>query len=93
MKILTKLVAEKGLQTVAKSCGVTYQAVRKWESSGLPRTEFTGETDHAAALAGLVGGSQAEQSRLRFQLLEETRAFLLGRRQQRVAADPHSAAA
>lgn len=41
-----------GLKTVSAVCGVTYQAVRKWERAGrMPRTEFTGETAYADAIA------------------------------------------
>lgn len=41
-----------GLRTVARACGVTYQAVRKWEANGkLPRTEYTGETNYAMRIA------------------------------------------
>jgi hypothetical protein len=36
-----------GLQPLASACGVSYQAVRKWEKKGLPRTEWTGESRYA----------------------------------------------
>ncbi len=36
---------------------ITYQAIRKWASTGsLPRTEWTGETDYASAIEDLTGG-------------------------------------
>jgi hypothetical protein len=36
---------------------VTYQAVRKWIARGrLPRTEWTGETQYAAAIESLTEG-------------------------------------
>ena len=36
----------------AKACGVVYQAVQKWRAKGrLPRTEHTGETNHAERIA------------------------------------------
>lgn len=49
---ITEAIAAVGLQSLAKACGVTYQALRKWESRGrLPRTEWTGETNYAAAIS------------------------------------------
>lgn len=39
-----------GLQPLADSCGVTYQAIRKWQRHGMPRTEFTGETGYAKSI-------------------------------------------
>lgn len=36
---------------------VTYQAILKWARQGrLPRTEWTGETQYAKAMAAAVGG-------------------------------------
>jgi len=36
---------------------VTYQAVKKWAVKGrLPRTEWTGESNYAAAIERLTGG-------------------------------------
>lgn len=49
---ISKAIAALGLQPLAKLCGVTYQAVRKWEAAGrLPRTEWTGETDYASRIS------------------------------------------
>lgn len=49
--LISKAIEIAGLQPLAQACGVTYQAVRKWERAGhLPRTEWTGETNHAAAI-------------------------------------------
>lgn len=49
---LTQAIDAVGLQPLAKACGVTYQALRKWEARGrLPRTEWTGETNYAEKLA------------------------------------------
>ena len=49
---ITKAIKAVGLQPLAKACGVTYQALRKWEMKGrLPRTEWTGETDYAAKIS------------------------------------------
>lgn len=50
--LISVAIATVGLQSVALACGVSYQAVRKWESKGrLPRTEYTGETDYATRIA------------------------------------------
>ena len=41
-----------GVVSLAKHCGVTYQAVRRWERHNrLPRTDLTGETEYARAIA------------------------------------------
>ncbi len=61
--LISKAINETSLNCIALACGVTYQAVRKWEAKGrLPRTEWTGETDHAskieAATKGLVTKDQ-----------------------------------
>lgn len=49
---ITEAIAAVGLQPLARACGVTYQALKKWESRGrLPRTEWTGETNYAAAIS------------------------------------------
>ena len=54
---LSKAIAIVGLQPLAKACGVTYQALRKWESRGrLPRTEWTGETHYATIIERETGG-------------------------------------
>lgn len=54
---IAKVVERVGLTETAKALGVTYQAVRKWEAAGrLPRTEWTGETQHARKLSALTGG-------------------------------------
>ena len=48
MNLLTKAIDVAGLQPLASACGVTYQAVRKWErNSRLPHTEATGETNYS----------------------------------------------
>ena len=61
MKILlSKAVYTLGLSNVAKACGVSYQAVRKWEKKGLPRTEWTGETRYAEAISNLSNGQFAK---------------------------------
>lgn len=48
---LSEAIELLGLKTISGACGVTYQAVRKWERAGrLPRTEYTGETRYAAMI-------------------------------------------
>jgi hypothetical protein len=42
-----------GIKAVAQECGLTYEAVRKWLFNGLPRTEWTGETDYAKTISKL----------------------------------------
>lgn len=52
-------VAQVGGPGVAASlCNVTPQAVRKWTGRGrLPRTEYTGETQHCERLANGSNGA------------------------------------
>lgn len=46
-----------GVEASAKACGVSPRALYKWASrNALPRTEYTGETRYAEALAELVDG-------------------------------------
>lgn len=55
---ISKAVGIAGLVKIATACGVTYQAVRKWERARrLPRTEWTGETRHAAAIEAATNGA------------------------------------
>lgn len=50
----------RGIARIASACGVTYQAAKKWVDTGrLPRTEWTGETNHAERIVVLL---QAEGS-------------------------------
>ena len=54
---ITRAIEIAGLQGVAVACGVSYQAVRKWEKSGhLPRTEWTGETDYSEKIERITAG-------------------------------------
>lgn len=71
MNLLTKSIIDAGGITVlARSCSVTYQAVRRWENAGrLPRTELTGETDYAGAISRATGGKVKRKA-----LLDQTRA-------------------
>jgi DNA-binding transcriptional regulator YdaS (Cro superfamily) len=49
--LISQAIEIVGLAKLAKALGVTYQAIRKWETKGrLPRTEWTGETDYAALI-------------------------------------------
>lgn len=58
---ISRAVEIVGLKELAAACRVTYQAVRKWEALGrLPRTEWTGETNHAATIARATGGRVTE---------------------------------
>lgn len=56
--------AKKQLGTwvaVGRACGVTPEAVGKWRRAGRPpRTEYTGETRYAAAIAKACDGAVAE---------------------------------
>ena len=53
MNSLRELVEQAGgVEAVSKACGVSIRAVYKWVEKGcLPRTEYTGETCHAEAIA------------------------------------------
>jgi Putative antitoxin of bacterial toxin-antitoxin system, YdaS/YdaT len=55
---ITRAIELVGLQPLAAACGVTYQAVRKWEAQGgcLPRTDWTGETHYADTIEQTTGG-------------------------------------
>lgn len=57
---ITEVIERAGsVSEVAKVCGVTYQAVRKWEvRRRLPRTEWTGETRYAEKLERRFGVSR-----------------------------------
>lgn len=57
MNQISKAIEVAGLSVVAKACGVSYQAVRKWEGRWcLPRTEWTGETNYATAIERATDG-------------------------------------
>ena len=51
---VTEAIEIVGLQALADGCGVSYQAVRKWEKKGLPRSEWTGETNHSHVIEKLT---------------------------------------
>ncbi len=61
--LITKAIEQVGLGKLAAACGVTYQALRKWEKAGrLPRTDWTGETDYAASIETATCGQVTRQS-------------------------------
>ncbi len=68
--ILSGAIEVVGLKEVAAACGVSYQAVRKWESKNrFPRTEFTGETDYAARIAAACKAADPQSQITREALL------------------------
>lgn len=47
-----------GVSACARVCGISPPAVRKWIRRGrLPRTEYTGETQHAHRMAAASDGA------------------------------------
>ena len=60
MTLLKKMIdsIDGKVPAAAKACGVSTRAVYKWTVSGrLPRTDYTGETEHAERLADAAGGA------------------------------------
>lgn len=54
-----------GPKAVAALCGLTsYQAIRKWEKNGLPRSEHSGETQYAETLEKASSGKYTKQKLL-----------------------------
>lgn len=53
---LSQLIDIHGLQTIARTCGVTYQSVKKWKVRGFPRTEWSGETNYTTKIEMMTGG-------------------------------------
>lgn len=52
--IITEAVEAAGGQArVASECGIKQPSVFKWTRKGLPRTEWTGETNYSAVIARL----------------------------------------
>ena len=52
-----------GFQRLADECGVSEGAPYKWLRSGrLPRTELTGETDHASAIERATAGAVSAEA-------------------------------
>ena len=55
--LFARIIRTLGMTRVANEAGVSRQAVHQWVNKGrLPRTEWTGETDHAGAISRLTGG-------------------------------------
>lgn len=48
--------AAGGQTQVARACGVKQPTVFGWTKTGLPRTDWTGETNYSAIIAELTGG-------------------------------------
>lgn len=46
-----------GQTALAKACGVRQPTVHGWKKKGLPRTEWTGETDYSGAIERLSDGA------------------------------------
>lgn len=68
MKLLIDAIKAVGQTRIASECGVSKQAVHQWIKKGLPRTEWTGETNYSAVIARLSGGRYTAE-----QLLEDAR--------------------
>ena len=52
---ITEAIEVIGVRELAKQCGLmSYQAVLKWQEKGLPRTEWTGETNYSAVIERLT---------------------------------------
>ncbi|MFK3973742.1 hypothetical protein ACI2KS_23805 [Pseudomonas sp. NPDC087358] len=52
-----------GISAAARMCHVSSRAINKWVAAGrLPRTEYTGETQHAENLARGCNGAFTAQS-------------------------------
>jgi len=63
--LLSKSIEIVGLANLARKLGVTYQAIRKWETKGrLPRTEWTGETRYAEIIEAATDGQITRQQLL-----------------------------
>ncbi len=61
--LITQAIQIAGLGNLAIDCGVTYQALRKWErAKRLPRTDWTGETDYASAIDRATSGQISRQA-------------------------------
>ncbi len=45
-----------GLNTLATACGVTYQAIQRWERDGLPHSEYSGATEYAKKIERMTDG-------------------------------------
>lgn len=79
MNALKQAIEEAGgVVVVSKACRVSPRAVYKWLSAAsLPRTEYTGETSHAARISELA----------------QARGFSIGADQLRADASPNKSVA
>lgn len=67
---VTRSIDALGLLPLARACGVSYQAVRKWERLGrFPRTEWTGETSYIGCVIAAAGALVPPVSLTREELL------------------------
>jgi hypothetical protein len=56
------LIEELGITAVARACQVKPPTVHRWKCRNkLPRTDYTGETEYAKAIARLRGGISYKQ--------------------------------
>lgn len=55
-----------GLQPTAELCKVSYVAVSKWLKQGLPRSEWTGETDYCHRLQKATKGKVKRSDMLKY---------------------------
>lgn len=74
MSPITIAIELLGLKRVADLCGVSYQAVRKWERNKmLPRTEWTGETCYASTIEEATNKRVTRAMLLQRQAAEDSR--------------------
>jgi len=63
--LITKAIEIVGLYDLANTCGLSYQAVKKWEKAGrLPRTEWTGETSYSVKIEKATNGEVTREELL-----------------------------
>jgi hypothetical protein len=58
------VVEAGGPGIVASEFGLSVQAVYKWMNKGLPRSDWTGETDYASVIARLAKDKRFSRDRL-----------------------------
>lgn len=63
--LVAEAIKEAGGQSaVARACGVAQPTVFGWTRKGLPRTEWTGETNYASVIEALTDGRFPKQKLL-----------------------------
>lgn len=73
--LISKSIAIVGLRALARFCGVSPQAIYKWENKGsLPRTEWTGETDYASRIEEATKGVITRDQLLNLKRNDESEA-------------------